>query len=248
VSRGTSIPADRLEGPTNTLVVVGDRYFLMTHAGTLALDSAKNTIDFDVKNGRYNGTVLPSRYELKEDTLKIILPTSLLKPIRVPEPKPGENPEGIVLTLQRDGKATKQQAEAMLKDRTDALPDKAPAGFGGAIPFGGGKGVAKGGGFGGAMPAAATQQLLERILERLERIEQRWTPWKRAGCPAGAEVREEPRVYREILRELLLQERPRRLPIFVAARLFHLPPSQLSETVMFPTCPNATVMAFPSSP
>src|SRR5260370_11252259 len=30
------------------------------------------------------------------------------------------------------------------------------------------------------------------------------------------------------------------------SRLLHLDPSQLSETVMFPICPNATVMTFPS--
>ena len=47
----------------------------------------------------------------------------------------------------------------------------------------------------------------------------------------------------------LLQPIVRRPPVAVVfpSRLFHLAPSQLSETVMFPTCPNATMMTFPSS-
>jgi len=134
-------------------------------------------MNFDVKAGRYKGTAIPARYWLKDDTLKLFLPSSLLNPMPVPEPKAGEDPVGIVYTLQLDGKATKDQAETLLKDRTAALPDKGPAGFGVA---------AKGGGFGAAMPAAVTQQLLERILERLERVEQRLDAMeKKLAAPRG---------------------------------------------------------------
>jgi len=170
-----------------TLVIVGDRYVFMMHGGTFTLDTEKGYMDLQVNAGRYSGKTVPCRYELKEDTLTLTMPLSLVNPVRVPERKPGDDPVGIVYTLKRNGKASKEDAEKALKDRTAALPDKLPAfgPAGGGGPGGGGFAPGKAGGKGGfanpnavappAAPpaAAATEKLLERILERLERIEQR---------------------------------------------------------------------------
>jgi uncharacterized protein (TIGR03067 family) len=197
-SRGTQMPAALLQAPSLTLVVVGDQYVFSTHAGAFTLDPAKGTVDFDVKAGRYKGKMVPGRYALAGESLKLIMPTSLLNPVRPAEAKPGDEPVGITYTFERDGKATKEQAEALLKDRTTALPDKKGFGVqgapgagvpgggapGGGAPGGGapGAGVPGGGapgaggfagGKGGAAGPAATMQMIERILERLERIEQR---------------------------------------------------------------------------
>jgi uncharacterized protein (TIGR03067 family) len=165
--RGTELLPARFQLPNYSLVVVGDRYVFSTHGGTLTLDPAKRTVDLAITTGRYSGTTLLGRYELKGDTLKLILPATLLRPEgRVPEWKAGEAHPEAVYTLERDGKATKDDAAALLKNRTDALPNRAIGGFGGkggAVP---GKGAF-------AQPAAATERLLERILERLERIEER---------------------------------------------------------------------------
>jgi uncharacterized protein (TIGR03067 family) len=165
-SRGKEIPAEMLDRPNFLLVVVGDQYVFMTHGGKLILDPAKNQADLEVKAGRYKGTTLPCRYELKDDTLKLTLPASLLNPVLPAETKPGEAPIGIVYTLKREAKVAKEQAEAQLKDRTAALPDNAGPGFGPRNAANGFPG-AKGG------PANTTQQLLQRILERLDRIEER---------------------------------------------------------------------------
>jgi len=184
VRNGAPAPNPALFGNTSyTLAIVGDRYVFMMHGGTFTLDTEKGYMDLEVTAGRYSGKTVPCRYELKDDTLTLTMPLSLVNPVRVPERKPGDDPVGIVYTLKRDGKASKEDAEKALKDRTAALPDKAPA-FG---PGGGGFAPGKAGGKGGggfanpnavAPPAAppapaATEKLLERILERLERIEQR---------------------------------------------------------------------------
>jgi uncharacterized protein (TIGR03067 family) len=163
-----------VELPTYTFAIVGDRYVFMTHGGTFTLDPENGHFDLQVTAGRYSGKTLPCRYELKDDTLTITLPSSLINPMRPADPKQGDGLAGVTYTLKRDAKATKDDADKALKDRTAALPDK--AGFGGVKAVGkGGGGFANpgGGGFGPAAPPAATEKLLERILERLERIEQR---------------------------------------------------------------------------
>jgi uncharacterized protein (TIGR03067 family) len=172
-SRGKQMPAALFETPTYTLAVVGDRYVFTTHGGTVKLDSAKKTVDLEVTAGRYKGTTLLGRYEIKGDTFTLMLPSPITAAERVPELKAGDDPVAIVYTLQRDAKAGKEQAAAVLKDHTEALPDL-PAFGGKGI---GGKGAPAGGGFGGGGFAPAggmtTQQMLQQILQRLERIEQR---------------------------------------------------------------------------
>jgi uncharacterized protein (TIGR03067 family) len=174
-SRG-GVPLNvKVDLPTFTFAIVGDRYVFMAHGGTFTLDPEKGHFDLQVTAGRYSGKSLPCRYELKDDTLTLTLPSSLLNPMR-PDPKQGDGPVGVTYTLKRDAKATKDEAEKVLKDHTAALPDKLPAGFGGKAGGKGGGGFANpGGGFAPAAPpaGAATEKLLERILERLERIEQR---------------------------------------------------------------------------
>jgi uncharacterized protein (TIGR03067 family) len=160
--------------PSYTFAIVGDRYVFMTHGGTFTLDTEKGHFDLQVTAGRYSGKTLPCRYELKDDTLTITLPSSIINPMR-PDPKQGDGPVGVIYTLKRDAKATKADADKALKDRIAALPDK--AGFGVKGGKGGGGFANPGGGFAPAPPppaAAATEKLLERILERLERIEQRF--------------------------------------------------------------------------
>jgi uncharacterized protein (TIGR03067 family) len=172
MSRGSDMTAFVAKTAMYTLVVAGDHYVFSTHGGTITLDAAKGTVDLDIKSGRYAGNTLLGRYELKGDTLKLILPASVAKPDgRVPELKAGEAHPGLVCTFERDAKATKEQAAAQLKDRTDALPGRLGGGVGGKGFGGGPAGAAKGGFFN--PPAAATEKLLERILERLERIDER---------------------------------------------------------------------------
>src|SRR5207253_69953 len=70
-SRAPAQLADRY-----TLVVVGDSYVFLTHAGSFKLDAAKrpSAVDFAVTVGRYDGQKFPGIYELTGNTLRLALP------------------------------------------------------------------------------------------------------------------------------------------------------------------------------
>jgi uncharacterized protein (TIGR03067 family) len=199
-SRGKQVADPVEDGPNYSFAAVGDRFiFMKIYGGTFTLDPDKGLMDWEVTAGRYAGKTVPCRYELKDDTLKLIFPSSILNPVRPPVAKAGDDPVCLVVTFQRDGKATKEDADKYLKDRTAALAAKAPFGPGGLPGGAGGPGGPAGGGFkggkwgkggggfavpgggggfappaagGAAPPAAAEAPATEKLLERiLERLE-----------------------------------------------------------------------------
>jgi uncharacterized protein (TIGR03067 family) len=139
------------------LVVVGDTYVLNTHAGTIALDLGKKTVDMKITEGRYKGQTLPGIFELSGDNLKIAFPSPVTGGERPKELKSGPDTSILVYTLVRDPKATREEAEAKLKDLRSTLATGTPA---------------RGTSFTPAMDRT-TQDLLKQILEKLDRIEKR---------------------------------------------------------------------------
>jgi uncharacterized protein (TIGR03067 family) len=157
-SRGAALPGDRLNTDRYTLVIVGDDYVLLTHAGTVTFDRDKKTLDMKITDGRYKGRdlTLKGLYELTDDTLKIAIPSPAARGSDRPlELKTGENTTHTLYTFERDKKAKKEDAEAKLKELKTALPD-GPQGF---TPR--------------TTTDRTTQELLKQIIERLDRIEKR---------------------------------------------------------------------------
>lgn len=167
-SRGTALPAALLQSNRFQLIVDGDQYVFSTHGGKLKLDPTNGTADLTVQNGRNAGRTLPGRYKFDGDTLQLVLPSSITSTVRPAFPMPGQRSAAAVYTFRRNAALTKEKAAALLKERTAALP---AAGKGG-IP---GKGGVGGGGFGGGFGgrATTTQQMLQQIINHLERIERR---------------------------------------------------------------------------
>jgi uncharacterized protein (TIGR03067 family) len=143
-----------------TLVVSGDRYVLTTHAGTLQFDPANKAVDLVITDGRYKGTTVPGLFELSDTTLRLAFrpPSTKGAGERPTEIKPGAASGHAVITFEKDAKATKDDAAAKLKDLTGALPRAAagPAGFGGRVA-----------------PDQATQDLLRKVMDKLDGIEKR---------------------------------------------------------------------------
>jgi uncharacterized protein (TIGR03067 family) len=141
-----------------SFVVVGDKYVLATHAGTIKLDPAKKTIDLTITEGRFKGMTAPGIYELADDTLKIALlvPSARMTEGGRPTEFKGSAAAGhSSYTFEKDGKATKDQAAAKLKELTPIGPASWP------------------GATGPAGPDQATQEALRRVLEKLDQIEKR---------------------------------------------------------------------------
>jgi uncharacterized protein (TIGR03067 family) len=171
-SRGTSQPAAVLPAADRyTLVIVGNAYVLRTHAGTLAIDLEKKTADLTITEGRYQGQTLPGLFELKGDTLKLAFPTPGAFPRggngqqRPRELKTGPDSTHLLYTFERDKAATKEQAEAKLKELKESLAAPAAGGFGGRT----------------TATDRATQQLLRQILDKLDRIEKRLDEMEKKG-------------------------------------------------------------------
>lgn len=157
---GAKFPPSRAAAAADrhTLVVGGESYVLSTHAGTIKFDPAKKTCDMTVTEGRYKGTTVPGIYELSGDTLKIALhPPS---PVRAGGDRPKAlPPEGEALhtlyTFEKDPKATKDEAAAKLKELKSALPGAADRGF-------------------GPRPAVdPAQELLKKVMDKLDAIDKR---------------------------------------------------------------------------
>jgi uncharacterized protein (TIGR03067 family) len=165
-SGGTAAAANLRTADRYTLVVVGDAYVLRLHAGTLTVDIKKKTVDMTVTEGPYKGTTVPGIFELKDGTLKLAFSTPGRNPVRPTELKTGPGTTHMLYTFEHDKTATKEQAAAKLKELTESL-------------------AAPGNGFapGRRTTAAdrATQQMLQQILDKLERIEKRLDELEKKG-------------------------------------------------------------------
>lgn len=145
-----------------TLVVGGESYVLSTHAGIIKFDPAKKTVDMTVTEGRYKGTTVPGVYELSGDTLKIALhPPSAARAAgdRPKDLTPGGEAAHTLYTFEKDPKATKDDAAAQLKElKSGLVPAAADRAFGPAPR---------------AAADQATQEILRKVMEKLEAIDKR---------------------------------------------------------------------------
>ena len=168
-SLGRALPPATVNSDRYTLVVDGDAYVLLTHAGTVKLDPAKKTIDLIITEGRYKGTTAPGLYELSGDTLKIALavPSTPARALARPtDLKASAEARHTLYTFEKDGKATREQAAARLKNLTETVARGAnPPGF--AMP-GAPAGLAP-----MVRAGQANEEALKKVLEKLEAIEKR---------------------------------------------------------------------------
>jgi len=155
-SRGTELPVKQLgTSGRYTLVIVGNGYALSTHGGTLKIDATKQTVDLAITDGRYKGTTLLGLYELKDNTLRLALPSPLAAGERPTELKATRENGLMVYTFERD-KATKEAAADQLRELRSTLAAQ-PAGIG----------------FSRVTTSSTQELLLKQIIERLDRIEKR---------------------------------------------------------------------------
>src|SRR5947209_13487237 len=114
--RGAQMALDGLANRDRyTLVVVGDGFAFYTQGGTLKVDPAKQAVDLINTEGRYQGITVPGLYELKDDTLRIIMASPLAAGERPTELKTGGVANQTLYTFARDVKTTKEQAAEQLK-------------------------------------------------------------------------------------------------------------------------------------
>ena len=162
-------------GQARAIVIAGDAFAWTTVAGTLKIDSKKKTVDLVVTEGRYKGEVIPGLYELSGNTLKLAVPSPLVRlgnvrtAERPAELKTGPETRHSLYTFERDVTATKAEAAAKLKERKENVAAQGAAGLPGGGPAGG---IIGGGGPAGR-PNAQLRQELREIIERLDRIEKR---------------------------------------------------------------------------
>ena len=164
-SRGTPLAPGRLGTSARyTLVIVGNGYALSTHGGTVKIDGAKQTVDLAITDGRYKGTTLLGLYELKDNTLRLALPSPLAAGERPTELKATRENGLMVYTFERDPKATKQAAADQLRElRSTLAAQPAPRGW---------------------VTTSSTQELLlKQIIERLDRIEKRLDAMEKKTTP-----------------------------------------------------------------
>ena len=164
-SRGRATTPAALNSDRYSLVVGGEAYVFLTHAGTVKLDPEKKTIDLVINEGRYKGTTAPGIYELSGDTLKIALaiPSAAGPGARPTELKSSAEARHTLYTFEKDGKATKEQAAAKLKELTGTLARSAS-----------GPGTWTGPGFGPAAAAAQpNEEMLKKVLDKLDKIDKR---------------------------------------------------------------------------
>jgi uncharacterized protein (TIGR03067 family) len=143
------------------LVVVGEECAFSAFVGTLKLDPAKHALDLVVTDGFLKGRTLPCLYELSGDTLRLALANPRTPLTRPTELKCGPGTD-LVYTCERDAKATKDQAEARLKELKAAAPRRAAA---------------------LGRDSAATERTLQTILERLDRIDKRLDELEKNTAP-----------------------------------------------------------------
>ena len=172
------LPAGAL-GETYTLVVVGDQYVFQAHGGTIKVDAEKKTLDLTITDGRNANRTIPGIFERTGDTLKIAIPTVISSTDRPTELKTAVGTRYYVYTLERDTKITPEQTSTKLKERREALTalgarGSRASGVPAPAPGAGPAGV-------GPAPVApsapandqATQELLKKVLDKLDRIEKR---------------------------------------------------------------------------
>jgi uncharacterized protein (TIGR03067 family) len=164
-SRGQAMPVERIaRSDRYTLVVSGDNYVLLTHAGTVKLDPAKKFVDLVISEGRYKGTSSLGIYELSGDKLKIALRAVMRTDAERPkEFKSGEDGNYAVYEFERQS-SKKEDTEAKLKELRETVA-RQPSG----TPF--------------APADRTTQDLLRQIIERLDRIEKRLDAMEKKTAP-----------------------------------------------------------------
>ncbi|OWK43677.1 hypothetical protein [Fimbriiglobus ruber] len=147
--------------PSYTLVIIGGEYAFRNHSGTIAVDPEKMIIDMKATNEQYKDMPCPGAFERTGDTLRIAMPHTP----RVGAERPKElraNPQTAtnVITFELDKTVTADQAVTKLKEMKEAGPRA-------ANPFG--NTPVRGG-----LPAdVTTQQMLQKVLDKLDKIEKR---------------------------------------------------------------------------
>ena len=122
-------------GQARAIVIAGDAFAWTTVAGTLKIDSKKKTVDLVVTEGRYKGEVIPGLYELSGNTLKLAVPSPLVRlgnvrtAERPAELKTGPETRHSLYTFERDVTATKAEAAAKLKERKENVARRARLDF-----------------------------------------------------------------------------------------------------------------------
>ncbi len=150
------------------LVISGDACVFYLYGGVIKIDPSKlpRTIDLSINNGRYAGRNMLGVYELSGDVLKLALPSSAARA----DPRPAavksdETSMHILYTFQRDAKVAKEAVAAELKQKT--------------------AGLAAGGPDAAVRPALLpNQDVLQKILERLDKIDQRLEVLEKKLTPA----------------------------------------------------------------
>ncbi len=161
-SRGKSVTTTPIVSQNYTLVISGGEYVFRTHAGTIAIDADKKTIDMKVTTGPYKDIPYPGLFERTGDTLKVALPLNPRTGVERPaELKTGAQTTYYVYTFELDKTATAEQVAAKLKDMKAAIPSGPGSGAFQVLP---------------RQPTPAEksmQETLDKILEKLEKIEKR---------------------------------------------------------------------------
>lgn len=133
-----------------TLVIAGEQCQFYVYGGTVKLEPSRRppTLDLFITDGRYQGRTLPGIYELSGNTLKLALPTSAQRAEQRPAGfTTADATDFTIFTFARDLRATKDTVATELKQRRAKMTTPPPA--------------------------ANTAELLQRVLERLDRIDQR---------------------------------------------------------------------------
>lgn len=179
--RGSQFTAGRLSQPDRLiLAVVGNEFAFNSYSGTLKLDPAQATADLVITAGMFKGMTGLGRYELKGDTLRMVLTnplqTTAVRPAEVKTNRTDQVNLYTVYIWEKDAKATKEQAADQLKSRKEAILVEARTGGGTGSRIGDGPPTR--GGAGGTdvpppPPASSAAQLFRQINERLDRMEKR---------------------------------------------------------------------------
>jgi uncharacterized protein (TIGR03067 family) len=137
--------------------VMDNAFTFSTKYGTFSLNPAKHELDLIIQDGPERGTIERCLYEIKEDTLRLALPSRFLGEERVRPAKIDTNAETrhTVYIFQRDPSFSKEQIASYLQERKTAVAEAAR------------KFQQR------SQRLPATQEQTQQILDKLDRIEKR---------------------------------------------------------------------------
>ena len=135
-----------------TLVIVGETYAFSSQVGKLKLDPAKQTCDLIIEEGFYKGKTVPGLYELEGDVLRIAMGLASDPMGRPTGFEENRDKNHRVYVFYRDAMATKEQAAALLRERTEAVIKRAQE---------------------ATRRAPVTQEAFQQLLDKLDKIEKR---------------------------------------------------------------------------